>query len=195
MADPKTPFGLTLGQERLRPPQVDYRGVSDRGTADRFGGGAGLSATAKPAPNSPAQAIGDPIASILIGRLHQLTGIELREHFAQPPSAAWAEHTPGFNFKAKNQAALAAEIEGSGRFARVSAKPLTFREVNADATLGSLHVIFRDPLAEIHLDSVAIVRSRDSRTDAPEYTRSIELLLRHLAVDKVGRKPEQIYPW
>ncbi|KJK14091.1 hypothetical protein UB46_39620 [Burkholderiaceae bacterium 16] len=37
MADPKTPFGLRLLGKRLRLPVLEQRGVSDRGTTDRFG--------------------------------------------------------------------------------------------------------------------------------------------------------------
>jgi len=37
MSEPKNPFGLHLSQKLLRAPALNHRGVSDRGTANRFG--------------------------------------------------------------------------------------------------------------------------------------------------------------
>ena len=141
----------------------------------------------------------DTVVSRINERLEQFAHIKIQNFVSSIIGRPWKVIPIGFKFFCKDADGLARALHFSPRFALATARfdqvvnGIVFREVSRP---NSLHfTLYADPKAEcvVHLDSVSIVVGRDPLGHAM-YVTDISVLLRHLAVDRLGLDQGEILP-
>jgi hypothetical protein len=175
MADNQNPFDLKLAPGQLRAPDLPGAKTSPVSNVQP------VNASAKPKRVStrqldvrglnymrPVTRFNNPVEKAVVDRLSSLLGIADIEtrHVGPSNVKTWSENPAGMSFQSVNTSTLLKEMSSNRNFVETTdhrdkkAGQRRFREVGAN---GSLHVTLSTQAtgdAEIHIDSVAIVKGR-----------------------------------